>query len=265
MTAPDQLDFDDRLFCSWILLKRYAATKQPLGLHQANPLNMVVVLQPGSFGRQSFDTISQTFTWEAYDEAGDVLTLSLPFREWTKESIRTLEELSPSTELQWRFVVRITYQDDELLVEPISILRSENHVNPVFQLTFDSLAGGPGAAAVRGEVAVTPDSPDESNEDQVQFDEPLIGSMVPGTAALRHVVAELDRRLLAIAETGTQKDLATHRQFFLQSADDVHAMGLTVLAKSLSSIAHQNATPAAVLRMRYLTYLHTQATVHLGH
>jgi hypothetical protein len=256
-TNPEELDFDNRLFTSWAMLREYVWTKQPLGLHEPNPLDMVVVLKPLRFGRRSFDEIAQTFTWEAHDAVGEILNLSLPFRDWTRESIRALEQLSPSQ--SWRFVVRLAYEDDELLVEPISILRAEEKLSGVFQLAFDSFGDSFGEKAKE---ELGSGSTDDSDFDDVEFDtakEPFI----PSTAVLSRVLTEVNNRLLAIAEAGTQKGLTMHRQFFSKSTKEVHALGLTALATSLNSLTHQSSSAAGVLRTRYLTFLHTQATAHI--
>jgi hypothetical protein len=254
---PDALDFDHRVFSSWTSLRNYVATKQPLGLSEPNPLDMIVVLEPLAFGKRSFDEISQSFSWETYDQVNEVLTLSLPFRDWTRESIRTLEELSPSAGSAWRFVVRLAYEDDELLVEPISILRSDETL-PVFQLAFDSFKD-------RASIGVRSDGASEPEEELDLAELPIDDAnkpLVPGTASLGRVLTELNSRLLAIAETGVQRGLATQRKFFSQSTVEVHALGLTTLAKSLNSLAAESSA-RSVLRTRYLTYLHTQATAHL--
>ena len=255
-TVPDTLDFVNRVFSSWTSLRSYVAAKQPIGLREPNPLDMIVVLEPVVFGGRSFDEISQTFSWEITDRANGVLTLSLPFREWTKESIRTLEELSPAAGTAWRFVVRLAHEDDELLVEPISILRSDETL-PVFQLAFDSFSdrGGPKQSAGVPET--------ESESDLEEFEkEDLTEPFVPGTASLGRILTEVNGRLLAIAETGVQRGLATHQKFFFQSGAEVHALGLTALARSLNSLVVNNSS-GSVLRTRYLTYLHTQATSQL--
>ena len=257
MTVPDALDFDQRVFSSWTSLRKYVATKQPLGLREPNPLDMIVVLEPLAFGKRSFDEISQTFSWETYDKMNEVLTLSLPFREWTRESIRTLEELSPSAGSVWRFVARLAYEDDELLVEPISILRSDEGL-PVFQLAFDSFTDRASSEVRNDGVAETEEELDLAELQSDDFVEPL----VPGIASLGRVLSELNNRLLAIAETGVQRGVAAQRKFFSQATVEVHALGLTTLAKSLSSLTVESSA-RSVLKTRYLTYLHTQATAHL--
>jgi hypothetical protein len=258
------LDFDDRGFTSWTRLAAYVASKQPLGLREPNPLDMIVVVEPTHFGNRSFDPISQTFHWETYDVTNELLTLSLPFRDWNQQSIRTLEELSPLEGSRWRLIVRLVYEDEEFSVEPISILRPDEKATPVFQLAFDSFGDeqNKGLASV----STSNDAPDlediESSEDELTV---VSEESVPSRVALGRVLTELNSRLIAIAETGAQKGLATHRQWFTQSTSETYSLGLTVLAKSLSALAHDDSTAAVVLRTRYLTYLHAQATPHLLH
>ena len=267
VTDPDELDFDDRAFTSWTRLREYVATKQPLGLSEPNPLAMVVVLQPTRFGNRSFDAISQTFSWEAYDIANQLLTLSLSFRDWNQQSIHTLEELSPSAGSSWRIVVNLAYQDDELLVEPISILRSDVQASPVFQLAFDSFGVDSNEKTVSSALAPVSATSDQSDLEDIQFDDDeffgVRDSFIPVKVAAGAVLSELNSRLLAIAETGAQKGIAMHRQWFLQSIREVHGLGLTTLARLLNSLADQDSSAAVVLRTRYLTYLHAQATAHL--
>ena len=260
-TDPELLDFQDRVFTSWTRLRAYVTSHQPLGFREPNPLDMVVVVLPTRFGNRSFDPISQTFTWETFDVANEALTLSLPFRDWTEQSIRTLEELSPSEASHWRLIVRLVYEDEALSVEPISILRPEVKANPVFQLAFDSF----GEEQSRVSVATSSDTPDieeiEISEDETSLSE----AFIPSSVALGRVLSELNDRLLAIAEAGAQKGLSSQRQWFTQSTSEVYSLGLTALARSLSTLGQADSGAAVILKTRYLAYLHAQATAHLFH
>jgi hypothetical protein len=259
---PPALDFGERLFSSWELLRRYVSGNQPLGLREPNPLGLIAVLQPRAFGERSFDPIQQTFSWEVYDYLGQPLTLSLPFRDWTKESIRMLEELSPGQEVSWKFVVRLAAEGGHLTVEPISLLRSENKEHPVFQLAFDSLPRGTGSASARETAEAHLDE-----EESMTAEEDNVGAVEPGTptrGTLYGVISELNRRLEAIAETGVQNGLATDRDWFAKSQREVHGFGLTALARSFDSLSHSPTASSAVLRIRYLTHLHSQAVGHLA-
>src|SRR4030095_15366034 len=98
--------------------------------------------------------------------------------------------------------------------------------------------------------------PEEENAAVVETGSPLRGSLYV-------VISELNRRLEAIAETGIQNGLATHRDWFAKSQREVHGFGLTALARSLDSLARSSATPGTLLKTRYLSHLHSQAVSHL--
>jgi hypothetical protein len=244
--APETLDFGDRLFTSWGGLRRYVAGIQPLGLREPNPLDQVVVVQPQQFGERRFEPLSQTFYWEVYDQLDQSLTLTLPFRDWTKDSIKTLEQLSPPKDGSWRFVVRAGYENDTLLVEPISILRPEDHKQPVFHLAFDS----------HEQQAGTTNASLDDDTIELPEDEPVEGK-------LPAVLTEMNRRLEAVAESGVQTGIPAHREWFNKSRQEVHSFGLTALAPLLDSLSRES-SPKAVVKARYLTHLYSQATTHLG-
>jgi len=258
--VPSSLDFGNRLFSSWALLGHYVSANQPLGLRDPNPLGMIAVLQPRAFGTRSFDPITQTFSWDVYDVMAQPLTLSLPFRDWTRQSIRILEELSPPSDFSWKFVVRLAGDGANFSVEPISILRPENAEHPVFQLAFDSLPRGTAVATENETTASDDEVLTMAADESVGMTE--AGAPVRGS--LYRVLSELNRRLEAIAETGLQNGLANQRAWVASSHQEVHGFGLTVLARSLATLSGQSATPAALLRTRYLTHLHGQAVSHLS-
>ena len=253
--APETLDFGQRLFTLWNELGRYVATKQPLGLREPNPLDHVVVLQPAQFGTRSFDPISQVFSWEVYDRMGQSLTLTLPFRDWTRESIHILEQLSPPQDGGWKLVVRVVSQDDSLTAEPISILRPEDREQPVFHLAFDSLPQGNDATT--GQTQALEDEPVEPDESEV------VENRLPATSSLQKVLSEVNTHLEAIAETGIQTGLPAHREWLSRSHREIHNFGLTALANLLSTLTEPKSSSAAVVKTRYLTHLYTQATTHV--
>lgn len=200
-----------------------------------------------------FDSITQTFSWEVYDVMDEPLTLTLPFRQWTKESIKILEQLSPPKDRRWRFVVKLALEDEKLFVEPISILRAEDRERPVFNLAFDTLAES-GNARVSG-------STKEDDDEFEPEEENVLELSVKGS--LSKVLSEVNRRLEAIAETGIQTGLAAHRDWLIKSHREVHGFGLTALAKVLDALSRQSSPASTVVKARYLTHLHSQATAHL--
>ena len=258
--APETLDFGERVFTLWGDLHRYVAGKQPLGLREPNPLDQVVVVQPQYFGTRSFDPLNQTFYWEVYDQFDQPLTLTLPFRDWTKESIKTLEQLSPPKDSTWRFLVKLGYENDSLFVEPISILRPEDHQQPVFQLAFDSLPQTTDAASSSFNQAASV----ESDDDGIEQDEEVLEGKLPSNSSLYRVLTETNRHLEAIAEAGMQTGTRAHREWFKKSQQEVYGFGLTALAATLDSLSKEVSSPQAVVKARYLTHLYSQATAHLG-
>jgi hypothetical protein len=255
--SPQAMNFGDRNFSSWEVLERYVAGKQQLGLRDPNPLELILVLQPHGFGNREFEPITQTFIWEVYDGAGESLTLTLPFRDWSKEAIRILEQLSPPTGSTWKFIVRVSSQDDKFFVEPISILRPENLESPVFQLAFDSLPKQ--AVTTQSRVRLSEDEIHEVEEESSEVVEPMLGAM----NAVSRVINELNRRLEAIAETGFHPGMTTRREWITKTCLDVHSFGLTTLAQAMESLSNEATLPNQVLKTRYLTHLHSQASAQL--
>jgi len=187
------------------------------------------------------------------------LTLSLPFREWSKVAINVLEGLKPPEEVRWRVLVRLALRDDLLTVEPISILRPNDQLAPVFQLSFDALPKQP--TPNRAPSVVLPEEDEELPEEGVSNDD----LVVPSGSYLYGVVTELNRRLQAIAETGCQSGLHGHREWFEKSRREMSDSGLTCLAGALKVLAESSSPAAGVLlRVRFLTHLHSQASVHVA-
>jgi hypothetical protein len=258
VTQPQALDFGEKLFTSWEVLRRYLVQRQPLGLRESNPLELIGILEPRAFGPRAFDSITQTFTWDVYDDVEQALTLSLPFRDWSKDAIRILEELSPPEELRWRVVVRLDFRDELLSVEPISILRPEDPNSPVFHLSFDALPQ-PGT-----------NNPTRSNEpaDHEEFFEEVAAEVEESygktTTYLYSVITELNRRLQATAESGAQLGLKAHREWFEKLRPEVHGSGLTCLAAMFDALSNPSSpAPRVILRARFLAHLHSQAIGHL--
>jgi hypothetical protein len=256
-TAPQSLEFGERLFASWEVLRRHLVQKQPLGFLESNPLDLIGVLEPSAFGPRSFDEITQTFTWEVYDQLGQALTLSLPFRDWSKDAIRVLEGLTPPNDVRWRLMARLALRDDSLSVEPISILRPEDKKSPVFQLGFDLLP----KQSPKSTTNVNGTSEEEASlqEEGSEVEE----SSVPTRTYLHGILAELNRRLQTIAEAGCQGGFEAHRDWFVGSYREVHDAGLTCLSGALESLSKPSSIPRSVLRARFLNFLHAQATARL--
>jgi len=221
-------------------------------------LDLIGILEPRTFGAQAFDSITQTFTWDEYDAADQVLRLSIPFRDWSKEAIRALEAMKPPPELRWRILARVALRDEALSVEPVSILRPENLNAPIFQLAFDTVPQQTAGEQLFKIEEGTED--EESPGEESEVDE------VPaqGGAYLHSAIHELNRRLQAIAETGSRSGLQGHRSWLEKVAQEFHNSGLTCLASTVERLRTESSKPSRViLQARYLAHLHAQAAAHL--
>ena len=265
--CPASLEFGDRVFVSWRDLRRYASERQPLGLCEPNPLELVAVVAPAGFGPRSFDTISQTFTWEVYDRVGQPLDLSLPFREWSQDAIRILEALSPGAESSWRVLVRLGFQSNQLTAEPVSVLRDDDPENPVFNLAFDALPQKADAAPNVTSTDARDDDqwPDDYVQPEPEDDlETVEGLVAPGTF-LHELIRETDQRLQTVAEAGTKRGVEAHREWCGKMQRRAHSAGLTVLAKTLEEFSTSSrAVPRALLKARYIADVHGQAFSRLA-
>lgn len=258
-TAPDSLAFGTRLFTSWTALQRYVHEKQPLGLNEPNPLDRIGILEPSTFGAQAYDSITQTFAWDVYDDAHQVLRLSLPFREWSKEAIQTLESLKPPQELRWRVLARLALRDDSLAVEPVSIFRPENPSAPIFQLAFDTVPQQRNSMKQLNSEETTQDE-ESFYEEGPEIDEEL----APSRTYVYGAITEINRRLQAIAETGSHNGLKHDRQWIDKIVRECRDSGLTCLASAMERLGPESPRPArAILQARYLTHLHAQAVAHM--
>lgn len=254
-TPVGTLDFGSRRFTSWNSLERYVRGMQPLGLREPNPLGLIVMLEPTAFGTRKYDSVSQSFEWEVYDRADQIVKLSLPFREWSRDAIRVLEELTPRAETVWRVVARASQRDGVLFLEPISILRPEVVDCPVFQLAFDTVPVTSGALGRVDRGIAENDSDDPSGEDYFGEEE----AMAPTHSYSGQLIAELNRHLLRTAEMGCQNAESSSQDWFRRSVSDFYNSGFTLLASATSDLVLAHGLfPGDLLRLRYLAYLHTQ-------
>lgn len=253
-TSPPALDFADRLFRSWSDVDRHVREKQPLGLRDANPLELIVVLEPASFGARKYDAISQTFSWELYDQAHQLTTLTLPFREWSKDAIRVLEALEPKEEFRWRIVTRAATRDGLLSLEPVSILRPEELERRVFHLAFDATPAG---ASRKPEAPAREEDDESADGEEELLEEQTVRS---SQEHLDKIFSELSSQFLSIAEMGCQSAERSKLEAVEKLHRDLHGAGLTILSKVTGSLCELSLiAPGDLLRARYLVYLHAQA------
>ena len=254
-TAPQNLAVGDRLFTSWLELRNYSLRLQPLGLRDSSPLDRVVLLEPAFFGEKSFDSVTQTFTWEVYDESGQRFVLSLPFEDCSKETIHKLEGLTPTAESRWKILAILAAGDQ---AQPVSILCPGDSTSPIFHLAFDAIPKQSPAKrppAAEEQVEDMNSAPDETAEIDLQ----------PDSGRLVKVLAEFEQRLVSIAETGTTGGGQEDQLWFSQSKVDLRHRGLTALGAIAAKLARPSSNFAAdLLKARYLLYIHGQASARVG-
>ena len=257
-TSLQSLDFGARLFTSWRVLEGYVRERQPLGLRDPNPLDLIVVVEPASFGTRRYDPISQSFAWDIYDQTDDLIVMSLPFREWSQDAIRVLEALEPKDDPRWRVIVRTALRDGALSIEPISVLQPEVLDRPIFHLAFDTRPANSGVKK-QSEAAASEDDGDSAGEDVLLEEE----AVSPAHIHASKFISELNGQLLRIAEMGCQNADRSDHQWFEKRHRDLFAAGFTLLADVTSSLAQAATAPSDVLRVRYLAYLHAQGIVQV--
>lgn len=254
-TSLAQLEFGDRCFNSWPALNVRALAVQPIGLRDSNPLDRVAVIEPTFAGAKSFESVTQTLVWEVYDQEENLLQLSLPFEELSKETVRTLEAVNPPAGSHWKILVNLSLGDKGLIAMPISILDPGNAISPVFHLAFDAQ---PRQKSTNHSQAAE----DQQGEDSASGDDETADIEEPQavSAYLRGFLAEFERRLVAAAETGTAMGIAENARRFSEMRTDAHSAGLTTLAAALSRLTERDAHSArALIQARYLAHLHASA------
>jgi len=165
--------------------------------------------------------------------------------------------MKPPEELRWRVLARLALRDDPMSVEPVSIFRPENARTPIFQLAFDTV---PQQTASKQSFIEDGTEDEESPDEESEVDE------VPAQIStyLHSSIHELNRRLQAIAETGSRSGLQGHRPWLEKVAQEFHNSALTCLASTVERLWTESSKPARViLQARYLAHLHAQATAHM--
>ena len=246
-----QAEFGDRCFTSWAALSARALAVQPIGLRDSNPLDRVAILQPALAGAKTFDNVKQTLFWDVYDDAENLLQLSLPFEELSKDTVRALETLKPPSASHWKIVVNFSLGDRGLIVMPVSILDVENAKAPVFHLAFDAQPSHTSRrqtkkeAEQEGETDLTPE--EFAVDDEFQNASP----------SLRGFLTEIERRLIAIAEAGTASGRLETLPWISSIQSEAHRAGLTSLSTAMRGLADTKSVAAQkLIQARYLVHLY---------
>jgi hypothetical protein len=197
--------------------------------------------------------VTQTFLWDVYDASGELIRLTLPFEEWSKDAIRTLEGLRPEPASHWQIVTSLTLRGADLQAQPISILRPENSASPIFHLAFDTNSLHSPSQGIHP----ADDSVGHITESEEQQD---VESVEENSAIVGGLLASVEQRLTSIAESGTNSGVEEHRAWFVGAKPDLYRAGFTALGAQLETLTNSSKHPAAeLLKARYVLHLHAQA------
>jgi hypothetical protein len=250
-----RLEFGERCLTSWAALHARALAAQPIGLRDSNPLDRIAVLQPAFSGAKTFDNVKQTLFWDVYDETENLLQLSLPFEELSKEAIRALEALKAPSGSDWKIVVNFSLGDSGLIAVPVSILDPENADSPVFHLAFDAQPRQMVQRSTKAE-------PEQEDEIDATPDECTDGDEVQiASASLRGFLANIEERLVTIAESGTATGRLENFAWISSMQSDAHRAGLTSLSTILRGLTDPTLVAAQrLIQARYLVHLYGSAS-----
>ncbi|MDB5319201.1 MAG: hypothetical protein JWN40_832 [Phycisphaerales bacterium] len=258
-TRPMEIDFGNRLFTNWQALRAYAGRAYPVGLAARNPHDDIVVLKPSAWGEKSFDAVTQTFTWWATDDVGDVMALELAYSELTQPTIEALEKMDVKNAGAWGVLGRLEFKAAGMAVMPVSMFITAEKatelavVNPGLDR---GLSRRPAASAVTA--AVDKDEAEADEEGELESEKP---ALIP--PALETRLAWVEDRLQAVAERGRKSLSGALIDELTEAAREAEAAGLGMLCQGLEALA-RNRGAGEVVRLKYVLQLHRQVGYRVG-
>lgn len=252
-------DFAERDFRDWLAVAEYARQIYPLGLRQTDPLDHIVVLRPWNWGERVFDETRQRLVWTIFDVAGRPLQITVPWGDTNESAIEFLEAVKIERDRLEGLVCRVQMLARELLVEPLSLLsvgthRNDRILNPGFDRQridsrnvslLEKLREKHGRHRIHS--AITIDG-----------DESLATHEVSFPTGVERRVAELESRLIRLAETGMHRLDELHQKQLVELRHRLSRAGLTELGDALGRLCETH-SPAALLWCRYLCRLHRES------
>lgn len=251
--------FGSHEFSDWRALASHAQRIHPMGLRLPDPLERIVVLRPKVWGERVFDETHQRLVWPVFDENGLPLQLIVRWEETNEASIAFLESAKTDRDKLTGVIGRVELHSRELIVEPLALLsdgtpRGDRLLNPGFdqqriEVKQLSLLERLRAKFGRGKVATTI---------AVDDDETLALDDASFPPAIERRLADLEGRLLRLAETGIHQLDDLHRQQLTELGRNLDRTGLDQLSVGTLQLV-DSATPAHLLWCRYLCRLHREA------
>lgn len=189
-------------------------------------MDATVLLKPHKWGRREFDEITQTLKWEIQDTRGERLWLTIAYSELTERAIANLELLSSTHKLD---TIVGLLKPGTRNVLPVSLIAGSGVIDLHFaQIDTGKLQGNLLEKFKAAVLSVR--SPPPAMESQSE-----------------QVLTKLSHTLERMAESGSASRVQDQ-----ELAPQLDALGFTFLASQLSSLK-RNPTPAALLRLRFLT------------
>jgi hypothetical protein len=260
-TDPGAIDFGERAFTNWLALLDYARSLYPVGLAEKNPLDRLVVLRPVGWGERFFDEMQQRFCWPLPDDDGNVIPLTLPWAGVNESAIEFLEAMKPERDRLTGVVVRLSFGNRGVLIEPLSLLSQgtpQGHcvLNPAFDLRLiasrqSTLLEQLRKKYGRDRIATTLTAEDD------EVIEPAFHQAEDVPASIQVRLSEAEQLLLRVAESGLGRLDDLLRERLKQLAADLERRGLAELGASLAELA-RSASAVDLVGSGYLSRLHRE-------
>jgi hypothetical protein len=260
------IDFGNRAFDDWRLLRRHFASVLPAGLSQPHPLDAVVVVRPAAWGRRGFRSDEQALVWAMHDSSGAALMLRVPYEHTNRSAVEALNALDMSGG-SCSVVGRLEYFSGDVILRPYSLLRPEGPPEQRVQnLGLEIFA--PATAATtspKATLVAAPSQPAESDDEQTEEDGDAAATDAPqiDTVILNPAWREFEDRLQHMAESGARLS-ARLRQDLPPLSEELEAMGLRPLAAIATTLSHSTWIGSSLLAARYVCTLVGELAVRLA-
>jgi hypothetical protein len=212
----------------------------------SDPASQWTVLCPAEALPARWDNASQTLRYTLLDEAGEVLTLAVPWSRLHAHVIGRLEVLGENLPAGALVVARVIRRRGHLVGEPLSLVQPGRAINPIDALHFDD---GPGRRPSQlVDRLLKSNTPDRAVSDN---DEPRPTAVPVPLADLRALIeAEAQRGCAGVAPGVIHNRVGeAHR--------NLRRVGMSIFAEPTPTIS----PPEALLRSLFLVQQVEQALV----
>lgn len=262
---PALLNFGEREFSDWSLLKQYASSQYPCGLKLLNPLDRNVIITPTKWGERFFDEMQQALCWQLFDSNGQLLLLTLPWNQTNERSIEFIESLKPERDRLHKLLARIVLNNSGYAIEPISFISKgtpagDRVLNPAFdhkRIEYRQSALLEKLKA-KHNLSKIPTALLADDDWQELIKSHSVADFAP--PIIHQSIADLERILLFLAESGAKIVSDQTREQLALLSDKMARSGLLVLAEELAeALQKEIILPSEILWLNYLCKLHWQA------